>query len=33
VNVLLRFAHFGFLALLVVFMLYIAWLIRRDLNP
>jgi len=32
VNVVLGAARFGFLALLVLFVLYVVWLIRRDLE-
>lgn len=31
-NIILGLARFGFLALLVLFLFYITWLIRRDLN-
>jgi cbb3-type cytochrome oxidase subunit 3 len=32
VNVLLGLARFAFLALLIFFLLYITWLIRRDMD-
>ena len=31
-NVLLGIARYGFLALLVLFLLYVTWLMRRDME-
>ncbi len=31
-NVILGIARFGFLALLVLFMLYLTWLLRKDVE-
>lgn len=31
-NVVLGIARFGFLALFVLFLVYLVWLIRRDLE-
>ena len=31
-NVLLGLARYGFLALLVLFLLYVTWLMRRDME-
>jgi hypothetical protein len=32
VNVFLGLARYGFLALLVLFLLYVTWLMRKDLE-
>ena len=31
-NVVLGLARYGFLALLVLFLLYVTWLMRRDME-